>query len=179
MVATGSNLAEKPNRVNVPSGCRRDGTFTWWPSMSLMAFTPPANSSRAPCTANVRAQSIRASASGSMGEPSENGPAMSTSRAAMASSSVSVAPHIANRNPPRSTKPRSRSATLFLSAGTCGSPWRRAVARSRSRACTNHGASRKPRWSLFCWPVKSSWCRWIQSNCARSEPSTSSSQILA
>ena len=37
--------------------------------------------------------------------------------AAIASSSVSVAPHIANRNPPRSTYCRIFSATAFLSAG--------------------------------------------------------------
>ncbi len=51
----------------------------------------------------ARDQSSFASASGSIGVPSANAAAMSTSCAARASSSVSVAVHIANRKPPFST----------------------------------------------------------------------------
>ena len=54
------------------------GTFTWWPSMSLIAFTPGDISRCAFWNANARTQSIFASASGSIGVPSKNGPAMST-----------------------------------------------------------------------------------------------------
>src|SRR3954465_10261366 len=61
---------------------------------------------------------------------------------AIASSSVSVAPHIAKTNPPRSTNCRMFSATAFLSDGMFPKPSRRAAAEFFCTRSTNHGASR-------------------------------------
>src|SRR5690348_8975278 len=67
--ATGSNFDEKLNSVKLPRFWRRPGTFTWWPSMSLIELTYADGSRWASLNANERFQSIFASAFGSAGEP--------------------------------------------------------------------------------------------------------------
>ncbi len=67
---------------------------------------------------------------------------MSTLCPAIANSSVSVAPHIANKKPPFSTNCRMCSATSFLRAGILAKPSRRAVARLELVISMYHGTSR-------------------------------------
>src|SRR2546426_5638242 len=72
----------------------------------------------APVNASARVQSSFLSAGGSSGVPSAKAAAMSTRSAASAKSIVSVAVHMANRNPPFSTKSRIFRATAFFRSGT-------------------------------------------------------------
>ena len=81
---------------------------------------------------------MRDAASGSMGESSANAAAMSTPSLASARSSVSVAMHIAKRNPPPSTKLAIVRATARFSAGTDAKPSVRAMDRLRSIISVSH-----------------------------------------
>ncbi len=64
---------------------------------------------------------------------------MSTPSAAKARSSVSVAVHMAKRNPPRSTNCAIATATARFSAGTDANPCCRAIARLLSTISWSHG----------------------------------------
>ena len=94
----------------------------------------------APSHARLADQSSFASACGSMGVPSAKAAAMSTRSAARASSSVSVAVHIANRNPPFPTYSRIVRATAFFRSGTVPNPSCRAAAPFRRTISASHGA---------------------------------------
>ena len=116
---------------------------------------------------------------GSGGDPSEYEAAMSACSAPSASSSVSVAEHMANKKPPSSTYWRSRRATPFLRSGTLPNPSRSAISSFRDTSSWSQGDPAYVRKNLEYCPVKSSWCRCSHSYSSSRPSMTSSSQMVS
>ena len=156
IAATGSTVAAKRSTWTSSSG-RRSGVFTRCPS--IVENGPDGD--------------------GSISNPSKASVSKPGPIADSATSSVSLAAHIANANPPWATYSRTLAATAALSSIASANPSSSAVARSSATASRYQAADWTPRPYFPYWPVKSSWWRWTQSISARPSPRTSASQIRA